>query len=597
MERKDVKIEYKWRLEDIFPTDDDWERTFLDFKIARREIGEYRGKLGSKESLLRCLKLSDELDGTLERLYVYAGMRRDENVADSKRVGAAERVENEAAAYAATCAFIAPELSALSDEYLDEVITSDEFADFDEYLKAIRRQKPYVLSEKEERLLALAAPVTGSFQDVFGKIDYVDLKLPKINGENGEKIQLTQAKYSSLLLSNDQGVRKRAFNGLYKAYGSMINTLAATYAGSVKADNFYAAARGFRDALDKATFAENVPSVVYRNLVESVEKNLEVMHRYVAKRKEILGLDEMHMYDMYVPLAKSTDERYDFESAFETVVEALSPLGEEYRELLLTAKRDRWIDVCETTNKRSGAYSWGCYGTHPYVLLNHEGTLHDVFTIAHELGHAMHSHYSNATQPRTKAGYAIFVAEVASTVNEVLTLKYLLKKATDSETRKYLLGYYLDTFRTTLFRQTMFAQFEYSEHKRARRGDTLTPETLSKDYYKLNKKYYGPAVKHDKNIRLEWARIPHFYTSFYVYKYATGLTAAVNIACGLLSGGEDDLNRYKRFLSAGGSDSPYEILKAAGVDLATEAPFEVAMKEFADTLDALIKETGKGEND
>lgn len=593
MNRKDVKTEYKWSLEDIFATDELFAAAENEFKKSAGLIGAYAGKLSDRNELLECLKKSDELDLKAERLYVYCNMRRDENAATEKYVDMCDRMDGLMAKYQTECAFIAPELSAQSDEYLDSLIADPEFSDFDEFLKEIRRKKAHILGEKEEKILAQTSPAMGSFREIFGKIDYIDLALPKIKDENGKRIQLTQGKYSACLNSQDAGVRKRAFAGLYKAYESLINTITATYAGSVKADNFYAAARGYDSALSKAMSGENVPESVYKNLISAVEKNVPVLHRYVALRKKILGLEKMHMYDMYVPLTADATEKYDFETAFTTVCDALSPLGSEYASLLARAKSERWMDVYETENKRNGAYSWGCYGTHPFVLLNHEGTLHDVFTIAHELGHAMHSHYSNSVQPHAKAGYAIFVAEVASTVNEVLTLKRLLSKATDAETRKYLLGYYLDTFRTTLFRQTMFAQFELIAHERAQDGKALTPKSLSDEYYKLNKKYYGAAVTHDKAIRLEWARIPHFYTAFYVYKYATGITAAVNIARDILSGGDDALARYKRFLSAGGSDSPYEILKAAGVDLATEKPFETAMAEFAETLDALEKETEK----
>ena len=593
MNRKDVKNEYKWSLEDIFASDGDWESAFSEFRKSEGSIAAFAGRLSDRDALKECLEKSDELDLEAERLYVYCNMRRDENASVEKYVDMCDRMDGVMAKYQSECAFVAPELSALNDENLDRLVSDPEFADFSELFKEIRRKKAHILSEREEKILAEASPALGSFREIFGKIDYIDLVLPKIKDENGKRIRLTQGKYSACLNSRDAGVRKRAFTGLYKAYESMINTLAATYAGNVKADNFYASARGYASALDKAMSGENVPEIVYKNLISAVDKNVPVLHRYVALRKQILGLEKMHMYDMYVPLAAETTEKYDFETAFSTVCNALTPLGDEYADLLRRAKDERWMDVYETENKRSGAYSWGCYGTHPFVLLNHEGTLHDVFTIAHELGHAMHSHYSNTALPHTKAGYAIFVAEVASTVNEVLTLKYLLSKATDSQTRKYLLGYYLDMFRTTLFRQTMFAEFELIAHERAQTGKSLTPKTLSDEYYALNKKYYGKSVTHDRAIRLEWARIPHFYTAFYVYKYATGITAAVNIARDVLTGGEAALARYKRFLSAGGSDSPYEILKNAGVDLATEKPFEIAMTEFAETLDALEKEAEK----
>ena len=370
---------------------------------------------------------------------------------------------------------------------------------------------------------------------------------------------------------------------------SLCITLAAVYAGSVTAAVFMARARGYKDCLSAAMFNENVPECVYTNLIESVNDNCRYVHEYVAYRKRALGVERLNMYDMYVPIVEGAEMSLPFEEAFELVKKGLAVLGDEYVSLLQKAKDERWMDVYETENKRSGAYSWGSYSTKPYVLLNYSATMHDIFTIAHELGHSMHSYYSNHTQPYSKSGYAIFVAEVASTVNEVLLLKYLLKTTSDKKTRKYLLSYYLDMFRTTLFRQTMFAEFEKISHDMEQKGNPLTPGALSAAYLKLNKKYYGAAVTHNKPISYEWARIPHFYNAFYVYKYATGITAAVNIAAGILQD-PSNIEKYKRFLSAGGSDSPYEILKIAGVDLAERKPFDAAMREFKQSLDMLVNE-------
>lgn len=590
MKRNEVKQEYKWKLEDIFATDEAWEKEFKETGAEVKKIGAYKGKLSVAKQLLACLNASDALDLRIERLYCYARMRRDENGAVDKYVGMCDRMDRLVTSYAAASSYITAELSSLSDEYLDVVLTLPEFQPYSYMLGEVKRKKKYILPEREEKILAMSGSAMSMFDEIFGKIDYVDLPLPKIKDEHGKRVQLTHGKYSFFLQSPDRSVRKHAFDALYKTYCRLINTITSVYAGSVKADNFYAEARGYKSSLEKALYEDNVPFEVYDNLLSAVGDNLKYVHEYVALRKDALGYDKLHMYDMYVPIVENAESEYDFETAFDMVVKGLAPLGEEYRELLLRARSERWMDVFETENKRSGAYSWGAYGTHPYVLLNHSNTTHDVFTIAHELGHSMHSYYSHGAQPHAKAHYSIFVAEVASTVNEVLLLKYMIGNASDKKDKKYLLTYYLDMFRTTLFRQTMFAEFEKLSHDMAAKGLPLTPKSLSDKYYKLNKKYYGKAVTHDNLIRYEWARIPHFYTAFYVYKYSTGLTAAVNIANAILTKGESAVADYKRFLKSGGSDSPYELLKIAGVDLMDKTPFNNAMNEFKATLEQLKKE-------
>ena len=491
--------------------------------------------------------------------------------------------------YATFSSFVTPELGKLDDVTLSAYMNDPDLAVYKYMLSEIRRSKKHILSAEEERLLALGQTTYSGYSNVFGMINNVDMPFPKID-IGGKKTKLTHGLYSECLSSKNPVLRKKAFEGMYKAVGSLINTIAANYASSVAKDNYLAAARGYTSAVEKSTDSDNVPGSVYNKLVKTVGENLEPVHRYVALRKKALGLDKMHMYDLYVSITEDADLKLGYEEAFDLVIKGLAPLGEEYASLLKTAKQSRWIDVYETENKRSGAYSMGVHGVHPFVLLNYSATAHDVFTIAHELGHSMHSYYSSKTQDYVNADYSIFVAEVASTVNEVLLLKYMLKTEKDPEMRKFLLSYYLDMFRTTLFRQTMFAEFELKSHSMAQSGKPLTVESLSREYLKLNKKYYGPAVMHDRQIRLEWARIPHFYTAFYVYKYATGITSAVNIAHAILSEGEPAVMRYKeKFLSAGGSKSPYDILCDVGVDLNTDAPYKIAMDEFSQTL-ALLEE-------
>lgn len=585
MKRSEVEKKYLWALEDIYENDDLWEKDYKELKKETDFPSAYAGKLSDRKKLLELLKKSDAYEIKLEKLYSYAKMRLDQNSADDHYSALTDRGEALFVKYSAACSYVNPELCSLDEEYIESLISDPNFADYDYMLRGVLRKKKHTLGEKEERLLSMARAPLSQFHTAFGKIDNVDVQTGAIKVD-GKKVKLTHGTYAQMLQNPDQSVRRAAFNTYYKGYEKMLSTITAVYSGSVKSDVFSATARGYKNCLEAAMFNENVPECVYTNLIDSVEANCKYVHEYVEYRKKALGVEKLNMYDMYVPVVKGVDMSLGFEEAFDLVKKGLSVLGNEYAGLLDRAKSERWMDVYETENKRSGAYSWGSYSTKPYVLLNYSATIHDVFTIAHELGHSMHSYYSNHTQPYGKSGYAIFVAEVASTVNEVLLLKYLLKTTTDKDMRKYLLTYYLDMFRTTLFRQTMFAEFEKISHDMEQQGKPLTPKSLSDVYLKLNKKYYGPAVVHNKPISYEWARIPHFYTVFYVYKYATGITSAVNIANSILSDGAN-VERYKKFLSAGGSDSPYEILKIAGVDLATKQPFENAMKEFKDTLDML----------
>ena len=418
--------------------------------------------------------------------------------------------------------------------------------------------------------------------------DNADVKFAPVKDENGNEVAMSHGVYGMLLQSTDQRVRKDAFESMFTAYKDHINTIAANYAGNVKKDWFYAKVRGFKSALDYSMYNENVPSTCYNKLLEAVGKGTKPLHDYIALRKKVLGIETLNMYDLYTSIVSEQELALEYEDAVELVKDALKVTGKEYSDILANAFKSGWVDVFENRGKRSGAYSWGVYGVHPFVLLNYQKTIHDVFTIAHEMGHAMHSYFSNHALCEQKADYVIFVAEIASTVNEVLLLKHLLKTAT-GEFRKYLLSYYLDMFRTTLFRQTMFSEFEVIAHGMVERGEPITATALSDAYYELNKKYYGESVEHNDLIRYEWARIPHFYTSYYVYKYATGITTAVSIANNILKGGEEYFAKYKKFLSAGGSMPPLDIIRLADVDLESDAPYELAMKEFADTLAELEK--------
>lgn len=592
--RKDIPDRDKWKLEDIFPTDEAWEECFFALSERMGRIASYKGRLSDEDSLYECLTLNTSLSHDISKLYQYARMRRDEDTRVPLYQGMTDRADSLAVRLSSLAAFLTPELARESKERLEELAAKPRFADYSVLLSEVVRMKDIILSEKEERLLREAGIFSDTAEEVFSMFDNADIRFQPVRDEKGREVELSHGTYSLLLQSPSQEVRKAAFESMFGAYRDHINTLAANYAGNVKKDWFFAKIRGFSTSLERSMFSENVSPECYKKLLESVGEGTKVLHRYVALRRRMLGLKDLNMYDLYVPVVDEVKISLPYEKAVETVKQALKVMGSEYNAILERAFTDGWIDVYENRGKRSGAYSWGCYGVHPFVLLNYTATIHDVFTIAHELGHALHSYHSDAAQPEEKAGYEIFVAEIASTVNETLLLKHLLKTA-KGKMRAYLLSYYLDMFRTTLFRQTMFSEFEVEAHTLAERGEPINAEALSSVYYALNKKYYGRAVRHNDLIRYEWARIPHFYSSYYVYKYATGLTAAVTIADNILKRGEEYYEKYKQFLSAGGSMPPLDILRLAEVDLETDAPYKRAMKEFSDTLSELEKMYENGE--
>ena len=592
--RKDIPDRDKWKLEDIFPTDEAWEECFFALSERMGRIASYKGRLSDEDSLYECLTLNTSLSHDISKLYQYARMRRDEDTRVPLYQGMTDRADSLAVRLSSLAAFLTPELARESKERLEKLAAKPRFADYSVLLSEVVRMKDIILSEKEERLLREAGIFSDTAEEVFSMFDNADIRFQPVRDEKGREVELSHGTYSLLLQSPSQEVRKAAFESMFGAYRDHINTLAANYAGNVKKDWFFAKIRGFSTSLERSMFSENVSPECYKKLLGSVGEGTKALHRYVALRRRMLGLKDLNMYDLYVPVVDEVKISLPYEKAVETVKQALKVMGSEYNAILERAFTDGWIDVYENRGKRSGAYSWGCYGVHPFVLLNYTATMHDVFTIAHELGHALHSYHSDAAQPEEKAGYEIFVAEIASTVNETLLLKHLLKTA-KGKMRAYLLSYYLDMFRTTLFRQTMFSEFEVEAHTLAERGEPINAEALSSVYYALNKKYYGRAVRHNDLIRYEWARIPHFYSSYYVYKYATGLTAAVTIADNILKRGEEYYEKYKQFLSAGGSMPPLDILRLAEVDLETDAPYKRAMKEFSDTLSELEKMYENGE--
>lgn len=588
--RNQIEDKYKWDLTPMFASDEKWQEEFDALSAKLPMLDEYAGRLDCEENILACLKLSDELSASYGELYVYAYQRRDEDAGVAKYCAMCDKIDALGVKLGEKSAYITPELTALDGEFLLALSRKEEFADYDYQLCEIVRRKQHTLSAVEEKLLAGVGLFSDGFHDAFNMFDSLDVKFKPVRDEDGRRVEMSHGVYSKLLASSDRKVRKAAFNSMFAAYGDMLHTVGQLYAGNVKKDWFFARARKYPDCLTRAMSGENVPRIVYDNLIKSVHGGLKYLHGYMGWRAEKMGLAKLHMYDLHVPVVSEYKLSVSYEEACEIVKKALAPLGEEYLSHIREAMENRWIDVYENKGKRTGAYSWGTYRSHPYVLLNYNGTAHDVFTIAHELGHSMHSYYSDKNQPSSKAQYEIFVAEVASTVNEVLLLKYMLEHSRDEQEREYLLTYYLDMFRTTLFRQTQFAEFEEKAHALAEKDMPVTCDALNEEYLKINKLYYGKNVVSDKQIAWEWARIPHFYRSFYVYKYATGLTSAVSIARGILSGGEKEKECYMKFLSAGGSMPPVEILKLAGVDLTTEVPFENAMREMADTLGLLKRE-------
>lgn len=583
LNRNDVPSHLKWNLSEI--VDGEKGFTVIENKIlSKLDFSKFEGKLADENVLLECLRYMDDLEIKLEILGVYAMMYRDVDTRNSDANALNSRVDNLFVKYSSAVSFVTPEITALPKEKLKAIIADERFKDYDYQLEQMLKSKPHVLSRDCENILSLGGQVFGGFQEIFTMINNADLAFPEIE-VNGEKIRLSHGMYSVCMDSKDRKVRETAFKAFYKAFRDVLNTITATYAGNVNKDVFLTKARKYNSCLERALENEDVPAEVYKNLLKYVNGALPTLHKYVKDRKETLGYEEMHMYDMYVSLVEDAELKLPYEEAFKLVKKGLAPLGEDYGKLLQKAHDEGWIDVEETEGKRSGAYSVGVYGIeHPYVLLNYQPTTHDVFTIAHELGHSMHSYKSDAAQPKSKADYKIFVAEVASTVNEVLLLKYLLKNSTDVKLKKYLCSYYLEMIRTTIFRQTMFAEFEYIAHDSAEKGIPLTKDYLNDEYLKLNKKYYGDAVVSDDEIAYEWARIPHFYNSFYVYKYATGLISAISIAERIYSEGDKAVEDYFRFLSSGASDGPVELLKLAGVDLTKKDAYEAMVKSFETTL-------------
>ena len=582
----------KWAVERVYGSTADWESDFAQAKALLPRLASFRGRLGEGwQVMLEYLQLDEEFSRKLERLYLYASMRRDEDNGSAEFQALHDRAESLAVEAGQTCAFFSPEVLSIHEKLLEEYLARPELQLYRLLFRNITRFRPHTLSPAEEQLLAATGEMGGAFHNIYSMLANADMEMPVITNEQGLPEQLSNGNYVRFLKAKDRSVREEAFHAMYGAYAKQGNTIGALLAASVKKDNFYAAASRYDSALAASLFGDNVEESVYRNLIATVRRHLPGFHRYLKRRKEILGLDQLHMWDIYVPLFPELPLDFDWTMAKSVVLQALAPLGEDYVRTLGQGLENGWCDVYENKGKTSGAYSTGCYGFDPYILLNFQNDLNSVFTLAHEAGHSMHTFYSQHAQPYIYADYRIFVAEVASTVNENLLIDFLLRCADNKNEVRYLVNHYLEEFRATVIRQTMFAEFELLIHEAAQRGEPLTAESFCRTYLKLNQEYFGPDMVVDEEIKWEWARIPHFYRGYYVYKYATGFSAASALALGLINENESQreqaCRRYLEFLSGGSSKDPLDLLEDAGVDMRTPQPVEEAFKLFEGLIDTI----------
>ena len=583
--RKEMDAAYQWDLSPIFPDQEAWERAYAAAAQAVDAVGALAGTLGASPAQMKAgLDTIYETLQAVERVYLYASLLKNSDNGDADYQRMEGMAMNLYVSMSTKCAFVDPEILALPEETLRAYMEDPALASYRHILEDTNRARAHTLDEQGERLLAMLSDAASTPDNCFTMLESVDMEFPVIHNEQGEEVRLTHGNYAIFRVSADQQVRKEAFEAYHGTFQKYLNTIAALYAGSVKLDDYYTKARGYESACARALFASNVPLSVYDSLVEAVHGGLGTMGQYLRLRKKVLGLSELNMYDLYCPMVENIDLRLTFEEAKELVFAATAPLGEDYHALLQRAFDERWIDVYENKGKTTGAFSCGVYGVHPYVLMNFAGTLEDAFTLAHELGHSMHSYFSDHAQDFVNHDYRILVAEVASTVNEVLLTKYLLKTEQDPRRRTYILNHFLEGFRTTVYRQTLFAEFERKAHELYQQGEPLTAEVLNKLDRELNDLYYEGAVNNALQD-VEWARIPHFYTAFYVYQYATGFCSAVAIADRILETG--DASDYLKFLATGGSMYPIDELKIAGVDLTSPGTVGSALQVFQENLDEL----------
>lgn len=589
VKRSEADEKYMWNMKDMYENDGLWEDDVKEAEALINGMPAYIEVMDeSPKKLLSLLEYDTEISKKLEKIYVYANQKSHEDMGESKYQDMAGRAQNLMVKYQMQSAPVIPAIMKMGRKKISEYTEADNNPNglplYKRYFELIFRKEEHILDADKEELLAGVNDLSETPSDIFAMFNNADIRFDDITDKNGESHQLTHGKYTAYLRSKDRTLRENAFKELYEKYGNYRNTLAAAYRGNLKQHNFYAKVRKYDSGMQYSLSDANIPVRVYNSLIDATHENIGLLHRYISLRKKVMDVSELHMYDLYVPMVSDVNMSIDYEEAKQIVIKGLAPLGEDYINELKGGLSGGWIDVYENEGKRTGAYSWGAYGTHPYVLLNHQNDLNSVFTLAHEMGHALHTYYSDANQPYIYAGYKIFVAEVASTCNEALLVNYLIKNSKSENEKKYLINYFLEQFRTTFFRQTMFAEFEKITHEKCAAGQTLTADVLCEIYKELNAFYFGEDAVIDDEIALEWARIPHFYTPFYVYQYATGFAAAVSISSAIFSGNEDVLLGYRTFLKSGGSLDPIDLLKLCGVDMLTPEPVNEAMKVFESLL-------------
>lgn len=591
VDRASIEDKFKWDIDNMYKTPESIKEDIKKIDMFISELKSYKGKLAdSKENLYKVLSDSENASRILQNLYVYTHMKQHEDTRKNENQANATKTEMLSTELAMATSYMVPEIIAMDENKLQEYLKDDKLSFYKKYIDEILREKPHTLTEKEEEILAAASDLSGVAENVYEMFSFADLKFPEIKGEDGETIRITHGNFSSLLKSKDDRVRKDAFEAVYSTYDEYKNTFASTLYGGIKSEIFYAKMRNYKSAIESSLFQDDISVDVYNNLIDAVDESLDALNKYIDIRKKYLNLEKMHMYDLYVPITSNFDMKITYEQAQEIILKALKPLGEEYLSIVKRAFSERWIDVYENEGKQGGAYSWGSYDSSPYILMSYKDDLNSLFTLIHELGHSMHSYYSRTNQEYLYSSYKIFVAEVASTLNELLLVHYLLENSTSKDEKIYLLNYYLEQFRTTVYRQTMFAEFEKITHERVEAKEPLTAKEFTDIYYKLNEKYYGKSCVVDEQIGLEWARIPHFYSNFYVYKYATGFSAASALSEKILNEGESAVEKYLNFLKSGGSEYPLNQLRAAGVDMEKKESIEKALGVFKELVEELERE-------
>ena len=586
--RNEIREEDKWDIEKIYKSSDDFEKDFEDLKKEAPKLKDFEGKLNDSQNILEYLKYSEKMNRLAEKLYVYSHLKSDEDTANNENQARMSKIDSYMADFSSYSAYFVPEILSLGEEYIMKAMEEvPELKNYEFLFRDILKEKDHVLTKEMEELLSQVSDCLDAPDAIHNMLSNADMKFNKIKDENGKEVELTEGNYSSFIKSKDREVRREAFKTLFSAYKNLQNTFGTTLSASIKNFIFSAKIRKYKNALEASLKPNDIDVKVYKEAINTIDKNLSSLHRYVSLKKRMLGLDEMHMYDLYVPVIEVEKEHIEFDKGVEIAKEGLKPLGEEYLSIFNEGIENRWIDKYQNKGKKGGAYSWGCYDTMPYVLLNYNYDLNDVSTLVHEMGHSIHSYYSRKNQSYFYSGYTLFCAEVASTTNEALLIHHLINKETDKNKKLYLINQELEQIRTTVFRHLMFAEFELFTHESIESGIPLTALEYSKKWHELNVKYFGPDIVVDEDIDIEWARIPHFYSDFYVYQYATGYAAASAFASSILNKEENAVSKYITFLKSGGSDYPINILKKAGVDMTTPKPLEATINRFNELLDML----------